>query len=191
MLVVGLGNPGSQYSQTKHNFGFWVLDLLVNRCFLEWESGYGDYVYTKQNNTVYAKPTTFMNNSGLAIKGLMKDHNQNNILVVYDDIDLQLGTIRYKSGGGSGGHKGMESIIYHLQSEKFHRLKLGIAIDHLTMKPSEKYVLTPFPKNHNKDVDYVVNKAVNSIEYYLSSTIEDTMNKYNRIIEGDKKNHDK
>ena len=188
MLIIGLGNPGLNYDKTKHNFGFWVLDLLVNRRSLKWESGYGDYVYTKHNNHIFAKPTTFMNNSGLAIKDLCKHHNQEEILVVYDDIDLNLGTLRFKSGGGTGGHKGIESIIYQLESEDFQRLKLGIALEDINMKPSEKYVLTPFPKKYHEDVDFMIIKVADSIDFYLNNTIEETMNKYNRIIEGEKNN---
>ena len=191
MLVVGLGNPGPKYDKTKHNFGFWVVDLIVRRCSLKWELGYGDYVYAKHNKHVYAKPTTFMNNSGLAIKDLCKDHNQDKILIVYDDIDLNLGTLRFKSGGSAGGHKGIESIIYQLGSEEFHRLKLGIALDDINMKPSEQYVLTPFPKKYYNDLEHVIIEAVDSIDFYLNNTIEETMNKYNRIIKGEKNNDDK
>ncbi len=188
MLIIGLGNPGLSYDKTKHNFGFWVLDLLVNRRSLKWESGYGSYVYTKHAEHIFAKHTTFMNNSGLAIKELCQHYNQDDILVVYDDIDLNLGTLRFKSGGGTGGHKGIESIIYQLKSEKFHRLKLGIALQAINMKPSEQYVLKPFPKEYHEEVDCMLIKAVDSIDFYLSSTIEETMNKYNRIIEGEKNN---
>ena len=188
MLIIGLGNPGLSYDKTKHNFGFWVLDLLVNRRSLKWESGYGDYVYAKHNNHIFAKPTTFMNNSGLAIKDLCNHHNQEEILVVYDDIDLNLGTLRFKLGGGTGGHKGIESIIYQLESKDFQRLKLGIALEDINMKPSEKYVLTPFPKKYHEDVDFMIIKAADSINFYLNNTIEETMNKYNRIIEGEKNN---
>jgi len=191
MLIVGLGNPGSKYEKTKHNFGFWVLDLVVKRCSLKWEVGYGDYVYVKHNQNVYAKPTSFMNNSGLAIKDLCKHHNQSSILVVYDDIDLHFGTIRYKYGGGTGGHKGIESIIYHLHTEEFNRLKLGIALNDINMKPSEKYVLAPFPKKYSDDLNDIIVKSADSIDFFLNHTIEQTMNKYNRIIKGDENNDDK
>ena len=179
MLIIGLGNPGLSYDKTKHNFGFWVLDLLVSRRSLKWESGYGDYVYVKHNGHIFAKPSTFMNNSGLAIKDLCKHHNQENVLIVYDDIDLNLGTLRFKSGGGTGGHKGIESIIYQLESEDFQRLKIGIALEDINMKPSEKYVLTPFPKKYQEDVDLMIMKAADSIDFYLNNTMDETMNKYN------------
>ena len=179
MLVIGLGNPGKSYDDTKHNFGFWVLNEFISRCSLKWESGYGDYVYVKHNNNVFSKPTTFMNNSGLAVKDLCKHHNQTKVLVVYDDIDLNLNSLRFKSGGGTGGHKGIESIIYQLGSEEFDRLKMGIALDGIQMKPSEKYVLTPFPKKYHEEVRLMILKAADAIDFYLISSIEETMNKYN------------
>ena len=188
MLIVGLGNPGKNYDNTKHNFGFWILDVIIDRCSLKWESGYGDYVYAKHNNHIFAKPTTFMNNSGLAIKDLCRHYNQEDILVIYDDIDLNLGTLRFKGEGGAGGHKGMESIIYQIQSEDFHRLKIGIALDDINMKPLEKYVLTPFPKKHNDNVKYMIIKAADSIDFYLSNTMEETMNKYNVRLKEKKNN---
>ena len=123
MLVVGLGNPGSKYRLTKHNFGFWVLDKLVERSSLKWQSGYGDYLYAKQKDLIFAKPTTFMNNSGLAVKALCKHYNQTEAIIIYDDIDLPLGAIRFKSNGSSGGHKGIESIIYQLKTDKAYTAK--------------------------------------------------------------------
>ncbi len=179
MLVVGLGNPGTKYSLTKHNFGFWVIDKIVEKCSLKWQSGYGDYLYAKHANHIFAKPTTFMNNSGLAIKELCQHHNQEHILVVYDDIDLNLGTLRFKSEGGTGGHKGIESIIYQLESEKFHRLKLGIALETINMKPSEHYVLKPFPQKYQEDVQTMITRSVDALEFYFENSIVETMNKYN------------
>ena len=178
MLVIGLGNPGKSYDDTKHNFGFWVLDEFIGRCSLKWESGYGDYVYVKHNHHVFAKPTTFMNSSGLAVKDLCKHHNQDKVLVVYDDIDLYLNNLRFKSGGGTGGHKGIESIIYHLRSEEFDRLKIGIATEQ-NMRPSEKYVLKPFSKEYKKIISEVINDAVDGINYYLENGIKKSMNNFN------------
>lgn len=179
MLVVGLGNPGTKYSLTKHNFGFWVIDKIVENSFLKWESGYGDYVYAKHNNIIFAKPTSFMNNSGLSIKSLCKHYNESDFIVVYDDIDLSLGEIRFKEQGGSGGHKGIESIIYHLGTEAFHRLKLGIALDDINMRPSEHYVLKPFPKAYEEEVAITTNRAADALDFYFKNNISEAMNKYN------------
>ena len=86
-VIVGLGNPGDNYRLTKHNFGFWVLDQVVYKSSLKWQSGYGDYLYAKVKDLILAKPTTFMNNSGLAVKDLCNHYNQTEIIIVYDDED--------------------------------------------------------------------------------------------------------
>ena len=179
MLVVGLGNPGTKYSSTKHNFGFWVLDKIAEKSSLKWQSGYGDYLYAKDKDLILAKPTTFMNNSGLAVKDLCNHYNQTEIIIVYDDIDLPLGTIRFKKNGSPGGHKGIESIIYHLKTDQFDRLKLGIALDGINMRPSEHFVLKPFPKQFNQDVETVIARSVDALDYYFNSGITETMNQFN------------
>ena len=179
MLVVGLGNPGTKYGRTKHNFGFWVLDKIIERRSLKWQSGYGDYVYVKDQNLIYAKPTSFMNHSGVAIRDLCHHHNKSKLIVVYDDIDLPLGNIRFKANGGAGGHKGIESVIYQLETEDFYRLKLGIAIQELNMKPSEHYVLKPFPKQYEELVDQTIINAADALDFYFENNIVETMNKYN------------
>ena len=150
MIVVGLGNPGSKFNFTKHNFGYWIIDLMVKKRSLNWKSGYGDYVYAKNNKIIFAKPTNYMNHSGLAIKDMIKHYDTKDFIVVYDDIDLFLGNMRFRNSGGSGGHKGIESIIYHLKTEKFNRLKIGVGLHDVSMRPSEKYVLNPFPPKYNK-----------------------------------------
>ena len=179
MLIIGLGNPGSQYSHTKHNFGFWVINSITNNKNLSFKSGYGEYVYTKDGDIIFSKPTTYMNNSGLAIKGLCHHYNDENLLIVYDDIDLPLGTIRFKDKGGAASHRGIENIIYQLRSESFLRLRLGIGIDELKMRPSEKYVLLPFPEKYNKEIDLVISQSIDGLEYLLDNGITKTMNKFN------------
>ena len=180
IFLIGLGNPGKQYSDTKHNFGFWVIDQFAEKSSLTFKAGKGEYLLAKKESLVCIKPLTFMNNSGLAlldIKTFFKVDLEN-FLVVYDDIDLPLGTIRFREGGGSGGHKGLESIIYQLQSEKFKRLRIGIATNE-KMRPSEKYVLSPFNKRYEKLINEMVEQACDGINYFLSHDITKTMNKYN------------
>ena len=179
MLVVGLGNPGTKYSLTKHNFGFWILDKIVEVSSLKWKSGYGDYLYVKNNDIIFAKPTSFMNHSGIAVKDLCKHYNQTDLIIVYDDIDLPLGSIRFKEGGGAGGHKGIESIIYQLETQEFHRLKIGIALDDINMRPSEHYVLKPFPKKYQEDMKTTIARSVDALDFYFKNSIVETMNKYN------------
>ena len=179
-ILVGLGNPGRKYSDTKHNFGFWVLDQFTEKMSLSFHAGKGDYLLAKKEGLVCIKPTTFMNNSGVSLLDvkLFFKVEPKNILVVYDDIDLPLGTLRFKKGGGTGGHKGIESIIYQLQSEDFSRLRMGIATND-DMKPSERYVLSPFKKGDEEIKDEMIEKACEGIDYYLSHDINETMNEFN------------
>ena len=179
-ILVGLGNPGRKYSDTKHNFGFWTIDRFAEKKSLTFQAGKGNYLLAKKGKLVCIKPTTFMNSSGTAlldVKQFFKVEPEN-FLVVYDDIDLTLGTLRFRQSGGTGGHKGLESIIYQLQSENFNRMRIGIATKD-DMKPSERYVLSPFQKRDEKIKNEMIGKACNGIDYYLSHDIKKTMNKFN------------
>ena len=179
-ILVGLGNPGRKYSDTKHNFGFWVLNRFAEKRSLTFEAGKGDYLLAKKGDLICIKPTSFMNNSGmpvLDVKQFFKVEPEQ-FLVVYDDIDLPLGTIRFRDGGGTGGHKGIESIIYQTQNEKFNRLRIGIATDD-DMRPAERYVLSPFRDEQKESVNKMIEKACEGIEYYLSHNIKETMNQFN------------
>ena len=182
-ILVGLGNPGRKYSDTKHNFGFWVLNRFTEKRSLTFQAGKGDYLLAKKGDLICIKPTSFMNNSGITILDVKQffkvDPNQ--LLVVYDDIDLPLGTIRFRDGGGTGGHKGIESIIYQIQSENFNRLRIGIATED-EMRPAEKYVLNPFRDGQKEIVNDMIEKACEGIEYYLSHNMKETMNQFNEKV---------
>lgn len=179
-VLVGLGNPGRNYSDTKHNFGFWVLDKFAEKRSLKFQAGKGDYLLVKSNDIALVKPTTYMNNSGIAVADYCRyfQITLKELLVVYDDIDLPLGTLRFKPSGGSGGHKGMESIIYQLESEDFNRLRIGISAEN-EMGPSERYVLSPFPKDWKEKINEIIEKACDGIDYFLTHDMKETMNKFN------------
>tara|TARA_Y100000748_G_scaffold167751_1_gene140291 strand:+ start:6107 stop:6670 length:564 start_codon:yes stop_codon:yes gene_type:complete len=179
-LIVGLGNPGDNYRLTKHNFGFWIVDELVEQRSLKYKLGKGDYVFALDNDCMFLKPTSFMNNSGVAIKQALNYYkNIDKIIVIYDDIDIFLGQIRFRPNGSDGGHNGLKSIIYHLQTDVFDRLKIGIATND-NMRPSEKYVLKPFSKQYIDLVSEVIDYASDGINYYLKNNITSTMNNYNK-----------
>ena len=181
-LIVGLGNPGDNYSLTKHNFGFWVIDKLVKQGSLKYKAGKGDYVYAKKGECMFVKPTTYVNNSGIAINQILNYYDtltSDDIIVIYDDIDIDLGMIKFKSQGSDGGHNGIKSIIYQLETDLFDRLKIGIATD-MKIRPSEDYVLKPFASKYKKLVDEVIDNALDGINYYLQYEIDETMNKYNK-----------
>jgi len=181
MILIGLGNPGEKYSATKHNFGFWVIDSIIKKCSLKIKAGKGDYLYAKYGDSFLVKPSSYMNNSGVAVKQILNYYKASNqeLIIIYDDIDLPFGSFKFKDRGGAAGHRGVENIIYQLKSETFIRLRLGIAIDSLRMRPSEKYVLSPFPKKYGKEVDLVINNSIDGLEYLLDNGITKTMNKFN------------
>ncbi|MDP6853846.1 MAG: aminoacyl-tRNA hydrolase [Candidatus Marinimicrobia bacterium] len=179
-FLVGLGNPGGKYSETKHNFGFWVLDQFTQNRSLTFEAGKGDYLFVKKDNLLCLKPTSYMNNSGVPLFEAMQffKATPEDVLVIYDDIDLPLGNIRFRKGGGSGGHKGIESIIYQLRSEDFNRLRIGIATDE-EMRPAERYVLTPFNSKDKVLKNEIIDKACDGIDYFLTHEFKETMNQFN------------
>tara|TARA_Y100000590_G_scaffold451192_1_gene592191 strand:+ start:330 stop:875 length:546 start_codon:yes stop_codon:yes gene_type:complete len=179
-LIVGLGNPGDNYSLTKHNFGFWVIDSLVKQRSLKYKAGKGDYIFAQDDNFMFIKPTTYVNNSGIAIKQILHYYKiePSDIIIIYDDIDIELGKIKFKSKGTDGGHNGIKSIIYHLNTDIFDRLKIGIATS-LNMRPSEKYVLKPFPKKFNNLINEVLDNVTLGINYYLKNGISKSMNNFN------------
>ena len=184
--LIGLGNPGDQYKNTKHNFGYWVIDSYLKKNNLKLKLGKGDYVFAESDSIIIAKTATFMNNSGHGVKNII-DHFSlalEDVVVIYDDIDLPLGSIRFKNGGSSGGHRGLDSIIYQLRNEDFSRLKLGIATN-LKMRPSESYVLKPFPNKYNDEIITTVEKACEGLDFFVNNTINDTMNQFNRRIKGE------
>ena len=188
-LIIGLGNPGVHHSLTKHNFGYWIVDELVKQRSLKYKAGKGDFVYTIDRQYLFAKPTSYVNNSGIAIKQILNYYDKisiSDIIVIYDDIDINLGNIRFKSYGTDGGHNGIKSIIYQLESDIFDRLKIGIATD-MKMRPSENYVLKPFPKKYKDLVKEVIGNAIDSMNYYLHNDIKSSMNKFNKKDENNGK----
>jgi PTH1 family peptidyl-tRNA hydrolase len=180
--IAGLGNPGIKYSGTRHNFGFMVIDKFAEQKSAVFKAGRGEYVYSKVNpELILIKPTTYMNNSGYAIKSAMdyfKIH-VNDLTIVYDDIDLPLGTVRFREKGQAAGHRGIEDVIYHLSSHVFPRVKMGIANDG-QMRPSEKFVLRKFRKDEQESVEESLDFTCDALEFSLNHSIQETMNKYNR-----------
>ncbi len=184
ILFVGLGNIGDEYSSTKHNAGFWVVNELAKRMNISFKPGKGDYVYAEDRNKdiVLIKPTTGMNRSGLAVQQVLDKWNVEleNLYLIVDDVDLSLGTLRIRPRGGDGCHRGMESVIYQLNENKFPRIRFGIkANDH--KRPAEKYVLKSFRKQDQQFAEEMVQQAADAVMSILNRGINITMNQYNRI----------
>lgn len=184
VVFVGLGNIGDEYSSTKHNAGFWVVNELAKRMNISFKLGKGDYVYAEDRNRdiILIKPTTNMNRSGLAVRQVLDKWNVEleNLYIIVDDVDLNLGTLRIRPGGGDGCHRGMESVIYQLSENQFPRIRFGIkAGDH--KRPAEKYVLKSFRKQDQKLAEEMVLQAADVAMSILNNGINATMNKFNRI----------
>ena len=149
IAFIGLGNSGSRYQKTKHNAGFWVIDKWAERHNLHFKPGKGEYLFaqSKEYEVILVKPISGMNNSGVAVKEIMRNWSLNNsdLHLIIDDVDLPLGKIRVKPKGGDGCHRGMESIIYQNRDKNFPRIRFGIAVGS-KLRPSEQYVLRDFKK---------------------------------------------
>jgi peptidyl-tRNA hydrolase, PTH1 family len=183
--VVGLGNPGTRYRRTRHNVGFMLLDELSSRFSIKFKGGKGDYLIgiSEKLDTVFVKPLTFMNNSGVAVKDIVKryDVDVEDLLVVYDDLDLVLGRFKLKKNGSGGTHNGMKSIIYHLNSDDFPRLKMGIDVDGRRENGSpEDYVLSNFTRSEKEQIQNLLPEAADAVEAFISEGLEKTMNTYNQ-----------
>lgn len=126
-LIVGLGNPGNEYNFTRHNFGFLALDFYATVHHLNWQKPKNSALWLKDGDRIFLKPQTFYNDSGLAVANFARFYKVNpaDILVICDDFDLIFGQIRYREHGSSGGNNGLKSIIQHLKTENFPRLRLG------------------------------------------------------------------
>lgn len=189
LLLAGLGNPGYRYALTRHNVGFWVIDHLSRElkiplqiCRRQFFMGRGEYL---GHELLLIKPLTFMNRSGLPVASVVQEYKivPQDVLVIHDDLDLPLGKIRLKAKGGSGGHNGIQSLIFHLQSEEFNRLKIGIGRP-LTAGGKQvadiaDYVLTSFSNKEEEVIEEAVSKAVNAVLYFVSHGLSDTRNKFN------------
>lgn len=188
IAFVGLGNPGSQYADTKHNAGFWVVDELARRWNLSFTPGKGDYVFAKTRNgrVSLVKPTSGMNISGNAVVDIRDQWNlvEKDIHVIVDDVDLPLGRIRVRPGGGDGCHRGMESIIYRLGDNKFPRIRYGIGTNE-NMRPAERYVLKPFLKEDRPLAEEMITVAADAAEMILYQGLNKTMNRYNQTKSGE------
>lgn len=184
-LVIGLGNPGARYAWTRHNAGWHVLDSLRSRLAASEKSRSPEGIlwgpcFASDKRIFLLKPMTFMNLSGIAVKSVvsMLGVDLSNILVVYDDIALPFGRMRIRPGGSAGGHKGMLSIIGHLGSGEFSRLRIGIGGED-PVEDLADYVTEPFSLREREALPGVCEKAVDSVLLWLSSGAEDAMRETN------------
>lgn len=183
-LIAGLGNPGLEYKQSRHNFGFMTLDLLADELNIPLKRVKFKSIIGEGNlagkRIVLAKPLTFMNESGSAIAPLLRYFKVplENLLVIHDDLDLPLGTLRIRQSGGAGGQRGMASIINHLGTQDFARMRLGIGRPNGQMDPVD-YVLQRFTKAEEPIKEIVLKQAVEAARFFVSDGLSKAMNKFN------------
>lgn len=179
--IIGLGNPGKRYSHTRHNAGFMVIEESWTPFTLK---EYPLYLAARGSiggeEVLLIEPLTFMNNSGLAVRELMRKHNipPERLIVIHDDIDMETGRLKIRKGGSSGGHRGIESVIAETGARDFIRIKIGIGRDE-DMEP-EEYVLRKFKKEEKPVIEETVETAVEAVAFILKEGLQPAMNRYNR-----------
>lgn len=187
-MIVGLGNPGSKYHETRHNVGFMLVDRLAKRenaTFSHDNIFQADIANTfiDGQKVYFVKPTTFMNESGKAVHALLAYYglDERDLLVVYDDLDMVAGKIRFRQKGSAGGHNGIKSIIAHLKTQDFDRIKIGVG----RPKPGKTvvhHVLSKFDEEDRIEIDKALDKLDNAVNFYLQEKdLEKVMRKFNGI----------
>lgn len=179
-LIVGLGNPGQEYENTRHNLGFVFIDKLANKLEVNLNKKKFNGLYYQGNDYILLKPQAYMNNSGECIKEFLRcfSISIDNLLVIYDDISLPLGNFRYRLAGSAGGHNGMKNIIELLKTQDFKRLRLGIGHDNNFL--IKDWVLKNFSSLEKEEIKKNIPVLVESlIEWIRENNFEKTMSKFN------------
>jgi PTH1 family peptidyl-tRNA hydrolase len=181
-VIVGLGNPGRKYRDTRHNIGFRILEEIAGRFSIEKEESRFDaiigHIRIDGEKVLLVKPLTYMNRSGKTVQPLVRWYklDLNDLIVIYDDMDLSPGALRLRAQGGSGGHKGMTSIIQRLGSREFARIRIGIG------RPDNEaidWVLGKFSPTEQKLMEEVISQAAAAVECWVKQGIDRAMNEYN------------
>ena len=190
-LVVGLGNPGDEYENTPHNLGFRVIDLLaerhtirVNRKDSKALTGVGEVA---GRPVMLAKPRTFMNLSGTSVEPLMAKHSiaAEDLILVYDELDLPWGEMKIKPRGSAAGHHGVESVIAHLGTTDFVRVRLGINPGH-KLHDGVEYLLSPIQRSRREQAEELVSRGADAVASIIAEGVEKSMTKFNRRAPGSK-----
>jgi len=185
--IIGLGNPGRKYENTRHNIGFMILDAFAEKHKLSFLPDKGQYYsvgsHLMTSHFYLYKPTTFMNLSGNAVLNIVETQNINfnDILVVTDDINIPTGNIRFRESGGDGGHNGLSSVIYSLETNKFNRLRFGVG-NEFENGEMPKYVLDKFYENEKEIIRLGVGFCVLLIEHFIIGGKKEMMNFFSKEI---------
>lgn len=181
--LIGLGNPGNRYKDTRHNIGYLIVDHFSAVKNIPFKPGKGDYYYKeldiRDQQILIFKPTTYMNNSGKAVRQILNHFSLSvdRLLVICDDFNLPFGAFRFRSKGSDGGHNGLKSIIYQLETENFDRFRFGIGD---RFSEASEFVLESFSKREFAKVKDLLPISTEAIHHWLDKGMEQTMNTYNR-----------
>jgi PTH1 family peptidyl-tRNA hydrolase len=186
-LIVGIGNPGRQYLNTRHNIGFQILDIFCRKHGLTFGPSKSDYWLVESRFSTFhfflVKPTTYVNNTGLVVKEIIEENNLiiDDILVVYDDSNLETGIIRIRKSGGDGGHNGIKSVIYHLENDRFARLRVGIGQPDNQINLAD-YVLSEFSESDRKVIETNMTLLIELLEYFILGGTDEMLNYFSKNI---------
>ncbi|MFO7810555.1 MAG: aminoacyl-tRNA hydrolase [Candidatus Delongbacteria bacterium] len=192
-IIIGLGNPGSKYSDTWHNLGFISVDRFAEKHKLSFKAGKGRFYaasgFLNEEKIVLVKPTTYMNLSGIAVSQVMNFYGvtAQDIIVVFDDINLEMGNIRIRESGSAGGHNGLRSIINSLDTLQFNRVRIGFRTEGIANILSHNpqaladLVLAKIPVSLTENVKGTIDESVSAIEHILEKGIKSAMNRYNSV----------
>jgi len=185
-LIVGLGNPGIEYQFTPHNIGFLAVDRIAEQCGVIVDNRHCKALTGRtrigNDEVLLAKPETYMNLSGMSVLELVRKYEvnpQQDVVVIYDELDLALGMIRIRARGSSAGHNGMQSIIDALQTEEIARIRIGVAPDD-PRKGGAKYILAPFRKSQLVAADEALDLTAQAVNVMVNEGIAPAMNRFNR-----------
>lgn len=182
IIIVGLGNPGRKFEKTRHNIGFMAVNFFAKKNELpdfELSKKHGSEI-SQKGKVMLAKPQTFMNNSGIAVKKLMAQNKKADLVVIHDDIDLPIGKIKIVKNRGSAGHKGVESIIKTVGNKNLARIRVGIAPLKGKARAPESFVLKNFTEEEQKIVAKTIKKIAGALDVYITEGLERAMNEYNK-----------
>ena len=183
-IIIGLGNPGKDYRNTRHNVGFKALDLLANRNNIKlnrikFKSLYGEGFIDNQK-VMLVKPQTYMNNSGIAVREIVDFYKipTEDLIVIVDDVDIGFADLKVKAKGSAGSHNGLKSIIYHIRDDNFPRVKIGIGKKHPEQDLAD-FVLSGFSKEEAVYVENSILDAAQAVETMIRDGIDEAMNRFN------------
>lgn len=192
-VIVGIGNPGARYKNNRHNVGFQLLDYYAKKKSIEFKTSKFDYYFAEgeidSNPYLLVKPSSYVNNSGIPVLDVVKEYgiSLSNLLVVVDDINIPIFSIRLRKSGGDGGHNGLSSIIYYLNNKNFPRLRIGIG-KNFTAGELPDYVLSDFEEKDSGELKKVFELGSLLIEDFIKYGFQRMLNSYSKIIKQKKIN---